>query len=299
MRTPILAVLGLALTACAGEITNTGPGGDDTGGAVCGNGTVEAGEQCDDGNMVAGDGCSATCQTEQATPAVSMTIDKPTIATELMTTNTATVTLTATGGFQGDVSLSAAVMDSTNAPITAWTTAFDHSTVTLAKNGTATATVTLTVPSDSAALSGTIQVSATATGVTIPQVTSAVTATNQVSFLIGFDATAGCVFPKALDGSAVTSTNPIQVKVNTKVRFVNMAQTATQMLVIHSDGDAQGICHENRPGGSCPANDTTLPAQIAPNQAYEQTAVAAGGPFKWYCHNLGDTGVDPYITVVN
>ena len=34
------------------------------GGAVCGNGTVESGEQCDDGNTVGGDGCSATCQNE-------------------------------------------------------------------------------------------------------------------------------------------------------------------------------------------------------------------------------------------
>jgi len=33
-------------------------------GAVCGNGTVETGEQCDDHNTTAGDGCSATCTTE-------------------------------------------------------------------------------------------------------------------------------------------------------------------------------------------------------------------------------------------
>lgn len=31
---------------------------------VCGNGTVEDGEQCDDGNTTSGDGCSSTCQTE-------------------------------------------------------------------------------------------------------------------------------------------------------------------------------------------------------------------------------------------
>lgn len=37
------------------------PGG---GGPVCGNGTVEAGEQCDDGNTNNGDGCSSTCQHE-------------------------------------------------------------------------------------------------------------------------------------------------------------------------------------------------------------------------------------------
>ncbi len=31
---------------------------------VCGNGTIESGEQCDDGNLVDGDCCSATCQFE-------------------------------------------------------------------------------------------------------------------------------------------------------------------------------------------------------------------------------------------
>jgi cysteine-rich repeat protein len=31
---------------------------------VCGNSSVEAGEQCDDGNTTNGDGCSATCQAE-------------------------------------------------------------------------------------------------------------------------------------------------------------------------------------------------------------------------------------------
>ncbi|MDD5074587.1 MAG: DUF4215 domain-containing protein [Candidatus Peribacteraceae bacterium] len=32
--------------------------------AVCGNGSMEAGEQCDDANLVPGDGCSGTCMTE-------------------------------------------------------------------------------------------------------------------------------------------------------------------------------------------------------------------------------------------
>jgi fibro-slime domain-containing protein len=31
---------------------------------VCGNGSIEAGEQCDDGNTLAGDGCSPSCQVE-------------------------------------------------------------------------------------------------------------------------------------------------------------------------------------------------------------------------------------------
>jgi cysteine-rich repeat protein len=33
-------------------------------GTLCGNGTVDAGEQCDDGNSVNGDGCSASCRVE-------------------------------------------------------------------------------------------------------------------------------------------------------------------------------------------------------------------------------------------
>jgi TonB family protein len=35
---------------------------------VCGNGSVEAGEQCDDGNTRAGDGCSPTCRIEPPPP---------------------------------------------------------------------------------------------------------------------------------------------------------------------------------------------------------------------------------------
>ncbi len=37
-----------------------------SGGSVCGNGQLQAGEACDDGNTVSGDGCSATCTIEVA-----------------------------------------------------------------------------------------------------------------------------------------------------------------------------------------------------------------------------------------
>lgn len=39
-------------------------------GPVCGNGTLEGGEQCDDNNVISGDGCSATCTTEFVPPPV-------------------------------------------------------------------------------------------------------------------------------------------------------------------------------------------------------------------------------------
>ncbi len=37
------------------------------GGGMCGNGTLDAGEQCDDGNVANGDGCSSVCQLEPVT----------------------------------------------------------------------------------------------------------------------------------------------------------------------------------------------------------------------------------------
>jgi TonB family protein len=45
--------------------------------AVCGNGSVEAGEQCDDGNTRGGDGCSATCRIEPPPPPPRPTIIHP------------------------------------------------------------------------------------------------------------------------------------------------------------------------------------------------------------------------------
>jgi cysteine-rich repeat protein len=37
-----------------------------TGGAICGDGAVQAGEQCDDGNLEGGDGCAANCAREMS-----------------------------------------------------------------------------------------------------------------------------------------------------------------------------------------------------------------------------------------
>ena len=91
MRTPILATLfGLSLVACAGQIDGTG-GGDDDIPASCGDGTLDTsqGEACDDGNNTDGDGCSASCQNETA-PRVDVSVDKPTVATELGTSNMVT-----------------------------------------------------------------------------------------------------------------------------------------------------------------------------------------------------------------
>src|SRR3989344_6519852 len=43
--------------------------------AICGNNTIETGEQCDDGNTTNGDGCSSSCQTEQPTQSTKFQIN--------------------------------------------------------------------------------------------------------------------------------------------------------------------------------------------------------------------------------
>jgi cysteine-rich repeat protein len=59
-------VSGVVMTGSGGAIADGGSGPPD--GtihiAVCGDGTVDIGEQCDDGNVRGGDGCSSLCQSE-------------------------------------------------------------------------------------------------------------------------------------------------------------------------------------------------------------------------------------------
>jgi cysteine-rich repeat protein len=65
-RLPFLAAL----------ITILGIAGCGGSNPVCGDGTVDPGEQCDDGNTAAGDGCSATCTTEVAAKCGDGTVDE-------------------------------------------------------------------------------------------------------------------------------------------------------------------------------------------------------------------------------
>lgn len=250
------------------------------GGATCGNAAIESGETCDDGNTTSGDGCSAACATESSSPRVTVTVDKPTLSTELMTTNKLTLTVTGSGGFAGDVTLAASVLNGSNAPLTAWTIALDKPTVTLTENGTATAVATLTIPAENKGLAGSVKIDATSS--TDPATaTSAVTAANQVTFSVG-QIGAQCAY------STTTATN---VTFGTKIRFFNDTQDLT--TIIHVNGvnaqggatgqgatDTFGIPHENVGG----------PGNVM-NGAYEgvltQTNPVASVGISWYCHSPG------------
>ncbi len=64
-----IAALSVLFSACGDSDDNSdNNGGNDT--AVCGNGSVENGEECDDGNKTDGDGCSKDCKIEKTETAV-------------------------------------------------------------------------------------------------------------------------------------------------------------------------------------------------------------------------------------
>src|SRR5436853_4451047 len=64
MRTQIGYSLLFVVAACGG-----GGGTQDDQPGVCGDGTMDTGEECDDGNTDSGDGCDATCMNEVPTAA--------------------------------------------------------------------------------------------------------------------------------------------------------------------------------------------------------------------------------------
>jgi cysteine-rich repeat protein len=286
MRIHFLAVLALVVPACAGDITSPGGGGPG-GGAVCGNGVVDPGEQCDDGNTTAGDGCSATCTTEQApVPHVSLTVDKPTVTTDLNVETDVTVTATSEMGFTGSVTLAAAAADSSNTAITDWTNTLDNTTLTLTDGGTATAKLKVAAMGDTASLTGNITVTATSSA----QVPG--TATVGVTFNGVLDVTFGdnggtCAYP---------TTRSFKIKAGRQLAVYNASTTSK--LVVHTGGQIMGFPHEGDTG-------------TAPGAAYVNTLTTGQSDAdQFYCHNdgtaspangylaTGDQSVGPVIQLV-
>jgi hypothetical protein len=249
MRSTIATlILGLSLVAGC-EVGDAGGGGGGGGG----------------GDDVQGGTDASVSQT----PRLAVTVDKPTISTELMTTTQVTVTLTGSGGFGGMVTLAATPLTDADAPLPGWTVGFNTTTVSVPVDGTGTAVATLTLPSENRGLSGKVRIDATSS-LGVQSTSSMVTALNQVSFDVTLSANGQCVYPAAATKS---------VTVGTKVRFVNKA---TDNITIHVESTTQGgptygVTHQPDPGS-------------LPGAAYEKTINASGTtPIKWYCHAPGPT----------
>jgi len=202
-------------------------------------------------------------------PGLTADVDKGTVATELLTDNMVTVTLKSTGGFTGDATLAASVVDAAGAVVPGWTVALDKATVTLAANGTATAVATVKIPSNATALAGTVKVDVTSSlGATSTK--SDLTAAQTLTIPVTLDA-GKCVYAQRTQGT-------IPVKANTKIVWLNQ-DTASNITVHITTGPGTGIAGLNHEGG------VTLPGKT-----YEQTVTGAGasGTTDWYCHNLNN-----------
>lgn len=267
MRTPLLAAfLGLTLFGCM--IGGSGSDGTPTGGD-------------DDGSGSAG-GSGSNQQPPPTSPTFTVALDKTSVATELMTANPLTVTLTSALGFTGDVALAAQVVDSTGAAIPGWSVTFDKATVTVPANGNVSAVATVMVPSDSTMLAGTVKITANNTTVGMQAAQAPVTATNQVTFPMKLNNNA-CVLP--LNTTA-------NVKVGTKIRWLNM-ETASRITIHMETTLRDGLIHQPDPG-SAPGQAYVLTAAVNSNGTVD------GKPMAWYCHAPGGQSSpnDPKILVV-
>ena len=264
MRSILLAsIAALAFPACVQDIGNGGSG--DTNTPTCGNGVVDTGETCDDGNANNGDGCSSTCQVENTTVArVALTVDNITIATDLNVVSSVMVTATSEMGFTGDVTL-AAVSD-----VADWKAMLGTTTVTLTAGGTATAMLTVRAMGDTAALTGSVKVTATDSG-----------PASDVSVAATFNPTLDVFFKPDSNGVAtydtdfLGTTHPYNIKAGRGIKVLN--GSATKMLTVHVDGGIAGFPHEG--------------AATAPGNAYAGTTAAGdvGAAVGFYTHNAAAT----------
>lgn len=255
MRSSLFTVLlGLSLVAAC-DVGDAGEGGGGGGG---GGGGAGGGGGGPDAAVLA--------------PRLDVSVDKPTINTELGSSSMVTVTLTSSGGFSGAVNLTATVVDGTGAPLAGWMVALNSATVNLTENGTGSAVATLAIPPNAAELTGKIKIDVVSSLGSTTQM-SEVTALKQVTLNITENAQGQCVYP------TTPSMMNLQVKAGTKIRFIN--KFTTDNVAIHSNGGAFG--HENNDGH-------------APNTAYEVTVNT--GTANWYCHSPGPTVNNLSVTVV-
>ena len=240
MRSSLVAVLlGLSLVGC------------------------DVGDPIDGGGGGGGGGPDAA----ELVPRVDVVVDKPTVMTELKTTTQITVSLAATGGFSGQVALTATVVDANNAPMTGWTVALNQPTVNLTDGGSGTAVATLTIPSENKGLVGKVKIDAVSSA-GAATVSSDVTALNQVSIPITLNAMGQCVYPPS---------GTINVTIGSKLRFVNKAATADNITIHVDNGGGNGVPHQADPGSP-------------QNMAYERTLTGTpAGLIGWYCHAPGPT----------
>ena len=258
MRTPILTAvfLGLTTIGCVGVI-DSGPSGGGGGGGAGGGG---------EGGGGGGGGGS------NPTPMIAGSIDKSAVQTELNLTEMLTVTITASMGFTGDVTLTPTVVDAQNAPVTGWMPTVTPAKLTFTQDGPQTAQVMVKIPTDTAALAATVKIDATSSAGPA-SVSSAFTVAQKLH--LAFDAGTGGTVPHAHNPAIPMN---MTVKSGTQVIWTN------NDTIDHQVHGSNGIPHE--------------PNAMAPGGTYTVTMTTASGDGQWYCHAHGETAGTRQIQVV-
>jgi hypothetical protein len=99
--------------------------------------------------------------TDGGAPQLDLAVDTPDIATELGTTASFGVTLSASNGFAGTVNLAASVVSPTGMALPGWSITLDSTEVDVAKDGTAVVHATVVIPSLNNGLAAIATVTAT------------------------------------------------------------------------------------------------------------------------------------------
>ena len=248
-------VLGLSLAGCiTGEIGTVGGGGDDTGGGGGG-----------------GDGSGSGSGSGTLTPRIEVTVDRPTVATELGKAETVVLSVRSIDGFTGDVTIAPSMMNAQNQPIVPMAPT-GPITLTVAADQTQTAMYQVTIPSD---ISGTDFVGTLHLDVTSSLGVTPVAATFKVAAV--YTVTYGLNSGTAAATHASTGLN-VTVKRGTKIRFTN-ADT------IEHETHGQGPFPHEEPGGG------------QPNGTYEVNTIAAQGSGTMGCHSHGSATYGTYTVV--
>jgi hypothetical protein len=259
MRTPLLAgLLAVLLPACiAGEISDVG-GDDQGGGSGSGSGSGSGGGGGGGGG---------------ATPKVVGTIDKTAVATELGKTETITVSLAAEGGFAGDVTIGARLVDA--ADVTMPNVTMQAPTnVALTANGTGTASFQITIPTNATGtdLNGSLKIDLmSSAGNQSLTATVAVKAQYTVDYLANTGATIG-------NHANANNVPNLVVKRGAILRFHN-SDTATH--IIHG-------------GGVFPHENTTTGGTTGRNYDVQTIGIAPGSQGTLGCHTHGTATYSTY-----
>ena len=239
----LVSIAALAFPACVQDISGGGTAaqGSDTAGAGSGSGETGTG----------------------STPSISAAVDQSSVTTDLGTTVKLTYTFASQNGYVGNVTLSPTAM-------TGWTFTATPSTVALTDGGTATAELTVTVPTAPASLTPSIALGIN-DGTNTTTVSSAFSIANQLT--VNLDA-AGATM--ATHTAWPAKNIPIRIHSGTVIIFHNADTVAHE---IHAAG---GILHE---GGALQAGADYKTAPV--------TTAAT-----WYCH-LHEAGTDSRgVTIV-